>query len=272
MKLSWLVDLQHDVDSTSLRAAARVLGLWQKNQSAHGLVMMALRQTAGRGQHGRTWVSPEGGLYMSVILEKFPESWRDRLALVAGLAVLNTLESGVHAAACWNDGMREQTPGTRKRVRRALQIRWPNDILLHGKKVAGILCEGLSQGDRFAAIIGIGINVHTRLADLPEDVRPLATSLHLHGVAPALNELAHGLLLALAHLLEKAPSLPQIVQRLRPRDALLNQQFPFDDGPQVFTATGAGLQDDGALLLQLPDGTLRACSRGRIVPSLAASS
>lgn len=289
MTSAWCIEFQGEVDSTNLRAAERVLSHWQKNEPAHGFVFLAGSQTAGRGQHGRTWASPVGGLYLSVVLEDFPPTWRDRLALVAGLAVVNALETavhascgvhasacrGVHASACSNDETNSDPQGTLKRELRAnipprelfpLQIRWPNDILLHGKKLAGILCEALSQGDRFAAIIGIGINVHTPLADLPPDVRPLATTLASHGITCVLPDLAHSILHAFSALLLEAPTLPHVVHRLQPRDALFKQSLFFDDGQHVFPATGAGIQDDGSLLLSLPDGTRRPYARGRIVP------
>lgn len=114
---------------------------------AHGAVIWARSQTAGKGRRGRTWISDNGNLFMSFLLapdvplERLPE-----LSFVAGLAVLDTLEPIVE---------REH----------ALTLKWPNDVLLDGAKIAGILAESFetpSNSERKAmrwAVIGVGVNV-----------------------------------------------------------------------------------------------------------------
>ena len=128
-----------ELDSTNRLAAERILAAWDAGRSPERTLITAARQTAGRGQHGRRWESPPGGLYFSAVVERVPAEFRDRLALVAGLAVARTL--------CAAD-----VPA---------MIRWPNDVLIDGKKVAGILCEALARGEHWAAIIGVGVNVST---------------------------------------------------------------------------------------------------------------
>lgn len=127
-----------EVDSTNA-VALRVDG--------HGVVIVADRQTAGRGRHGRSWHSQAGlGLWFSVGFE----GRIDGLGFAAALAV--------------RDAVIAYCPVT---------VKWPNDLLLHGKKVCGILVEH----KRNRSALGIGINVHHRPEDFPEPLRELATSL-----------------------------------------------------------------------------------------------
>ena len=117
--------------------------------ASEGTCVWAEQQTAGRGRAGRTWASPPGGIYLSVILRPSrPVSELPQLSLVAGLACAEALRDG----ACLYPS-----------------IRWPNDLLLDGKKVGGILTEAKDD----AVIVGIGINVTTKPHDLPEGATAL---------------------------------------------------------------------------------------------------
>jgi BirA family biotin operon repressor/biotin-[acetyl-CoA-carboxylase] ligase len=112
-----------------------------------GTVIVAEMQTAGRGRHGRAWHSRPGkGLYFSVAFDRPTEG----LAFAAPLAVRDALASVVETA-----------------------IKWPNDVLIDGKKVCGVLVEA-RQG---RIVVGIGINVHHRAEDFPEGLRARATSI-----------------------------------------------------------------------------------------------
>ena len=114
-----------------------------------GLVVVAERQTAGRGRHGRSWSSKPGlGLWFSIGLDGPSEG----LAFAAPLSVRDVLNSYGTAT-----------------------VKWPNDVLLNGKKVCGILLE--SRRNR--TVLGIGINVHHQLADFPEELRSKATSIEM---------------------------------------------------------------------------------------------
>ena len=106
-----------------------------------GTVLIARRQTEGRGRLGRSFVSPEGGVYLSMLLRPEPAAAErlPELSACAALAVRRALlDFGVE-------------PG----------IKWPNDLLLQGKKICGILPETLVQGERIAVILGVGINLNT---------------------------------------------------------------------------------------------------------------
>jgi BirA family biotin operon repressor/biotin-[acetyl-CoA-carboxylase] ligase len=119
-----------------------------------GTVILAARQAAGRGRYGRAWASPPGGLYFSILLTP-KERNAQLLSLLSGLPVVRTLRGfGIEAS-----------------------LKWPNDVLVHGLKICGILCEGVYRHDVYWAIVGIGINVVTDLRRVPQDVQSTATSL-----------------------------------------------------------------------------------------------
>lgn len=235
--ISWRFEHFDQLDSTNRFAAARILAAWDAGASPEGIVITAARQTAGRGQHGRRWESPAGGLYFSAVVENIPPEFRDRLALVAGLAVANNLrDRGVPA-----------------------MIRWPNDVLIADKKLAGILCEALARGQNWAAIIGIGVNLTTNPASFPPDLQKTATSLihHLPGAPdgnPGLlapNPLARSILNHLSTLLAalSQEGLAPILDEIRPLDALAGKQIRFQTSSETFTATARGLDPNGSLLL-----------------------
>jgi BirA family biotin operon repressor/biotin-[acetyl-CoA-carboxylase] ligase len=129
--------------------------------AGHGEVVVADAQTAGRGRRGRTWVSPPGrNLYFSAILRpELPPHRAPELTLVASVAMCEAVrQSGVEAAG----------------------IKWPNDILVGGRKLAGILTEMAAEPDRVQwVVIGVGVNVNLSPEDLPEELRGEATSLRI---------------------------------------------------------------------------------------------
>lgn len=143
--------------------------------AANGTVAVAAHQTAGRGRMERSFQSPEGGLYLSVLLR--PELPPERLLPVTALA-------GV--AVC--DAV-EQLCGARP------GLKWPNDPVLRGKKLAGILTELTVDGDgQLALVVGIGINVGQTAKDFSPDVAALATSLRMEQFDVSTEVLAAALL------------------------------------------------------------------------------
>ena len=119
-----------------------------------GLVLWADRQSAGKGRQGRAWASPPGGLYASVILRpKEPQAWV--LGLLAGMPVVKALRHfGVFAG-----------------------LKYPNDAVYQGRKIAGILSEGVYRRETYHVIIGIGVNTNVDLDRLPPDVQATATTM-----------------------------------------------------------------------------------------------
>lgn len=127
--------------------------------AVEGTVVVAEEQTAGRGRHGRKWFSPKGGLYFSIILRpKMRVNEAIGIVVAAGLAVIKVLSE--------NYGLN-------------VEAKWPNDVLLNGKKVCGILTEVNSTGENVNyAIVGIGINANAITAkEFPEELKPIVTSL-----------------------------------------------------------------------------------------------
>jgi len=137
------------------------------------IVVIAGEQTAGRGRRGRTWTSPRGGVWMSIARPTDPTRPTHHLPLLTGLAVREAV-----LKACAHPG------DDRAALARRLAIKWPNDLLIDGRKVAGVLCERIRTApinpggpDDHAAIVGIGVNADFGLDLLPPDTRLPATTL-----------------------------------------------------------------------------------------------
>lgn len=143
-----------EVNSTNRQAYDRALG-----GAGEGLVILAERQSRGKGRRGRVWESPPGvNLYASIILRPpVSPAVAPQIMLLAGVAGANALvrASGLDS-----------------------RIKWPNDIYIHGRKVAGILSEIKAEGPKIQfLILGVGVNVNWRKEDIPADLREMATSL-----------------------------------------------------------------------------------------------
>lgn len=145
-------------------AAAR----WTRRDPGRWLRVTADAQTAGRGRSTRSWSSPRGGLWMSLAAPlSTPPAERAPLPLIVGIAVRDQL-----ASLCRRHDRKDA----------AIEIKWPNDVLLDGCKIAGILCEQVLNAEAAAhgvlpAILGIGINANLRVADLGSELRTPAATL-----------------------------------------------------------------------------------------------
>lgn len=139
------------IDSTN--AYAKLLG---KKNGINGTVVIADRQTAGRGRRGRNWISPDGNCYFSLLLRPIIRmEHTSRLTLVAALATANAVR-----------GVTELDT----------QIKWPNDVVVNGKKICGILTESsMGVGGVEYVVIGIGINANQRVFD--SEIEAMATSI-----------------------------------------------------------------------------------------------
>lgn len=209
----------------------------------HGAVYLAETQTRGRGRRGRTWTSvPGAGLTFSLVLRpRLAPSVAPTLALAAGLAVREVVAARGLAAA---------------------RVKWPNDVLVGRRKVAGVLVEAQVQGAALAAaIVGIGLNVTLR--ELPADLGARATSLALEGAAPLDREtLFVDLLGALQTRLEalERDGIGSVVAELREHDALRGAALRVG----TLTGIGAGLDASGALLVSDAAGTTHAVVAGTV--------
>ena len=190
-----------------------------------GMVVLAEEQTAGRGRLGRAWESPPGsGVWVTVLLRPAAAHTRGVLALRSGLATVRALAEAAH----------ELAP----------RLKWPNDVIVAGRKAGGILCEARWSGDAIGWVAaGVGLNVR---GPAPAAVR--ADAIALSDVAPAISRLA--VLAALVPRLASAGEGPDALSGAEQAAFLdLAWSGPGEPAP-------AGLAPDGALLVARSDGTL----------------
>jgi BirA family biotin operon repressor/biotin-[acetyl-CoA-carboxylase] ligase len=215
--------------------------------AAHGTTWVAESQTAGRGRHGRAWVSPRGeGLLFSVLLRVACAPARlPVVALVAGLAV--------------RDGVAEVAPGIE------LGLKWPNDVVCQRRKLAGVLVEAITVGSRVdAVVVGIGINVLTR--DFPDELAVRATSVALACPSvppPPRSAVLAAVLAALDRDLHVvlARGLGLVRARLNAHDALRTRRVRSDAGE---AGVASGIDDEGRLIVERDDGVLARWTAGEV--------
>jgi BirA family biotin operon repressor/biotin-[acetyl-CoA-carboxylase] ligase len=211
-------------DSTNERAKQLALA-----GAPHGTLVTAEEQTAGRGRQGRQWVAPPGkALLMSVILRDLGAA-QAHLPLAAALAACEASELSVPHIHC--------------------TIKWPNDVWLDGRKLAGILVEGRPQDGW--AVLGIGLNVATTADEFPAELRENATSLAVAGHEegpPAIERVLANLLATLDTRLGDNPD--TIVASWRERDALSGRTVRWSGGE----GTATGIDESGALVVATPSG------------------
>ena len=215
-----------------------------------GAVVVALEQTHGRGRAGRAWSQVPGrGLALSVVL---------RLGCDVRQAGVIPLAAGLAAArAAHALGV----PGAR--------LRWPNDVLVHGRKLAGVLCEVRRAAGGEAVVIGLGMNVRHTREEFPEELRDRATSLALEGARVGVEDAAAAFLTELEPLWDKLEN--------RDRAAVLAEwsRWGAHWGERVHVRTPAGpvegvaqrLDDDGGLVLRLDAGAEHTVLAGDVTPS-----
>ncbi len=204
-----------------------------------GAVVIAGTQTRGRGRLGRTWHTPPGsGLAMSLVLHLGcdPEPLAT-LPLVAGLALATALD----------------------RFGAGAQLKWPNDVLLDGHKVAGILCERRrAAGGLDAAVVGVGVNVSQSREEFPPELRDRATSLTLAGHAIAREHVAAEFLNAFERLwAEHAEGdRTQAIAAWRSHASFWGTPVVANTPAGVVRGIARTLDDTGALVLDTGDGTV----------------
>lgn len=211
--------------------------------AAGGFLVAAARQTAGRGRLGRTWESPPNrGLYVSILLRpNLLMTEAGKLTILGSVAAVDAVEA---------------ISGLRPR------IKWPNDLILNGRKLAGLLIETERKADRIAfAVIGIGINVRHQAEDFSPEVRALATSLYL-----ATGHLYRraDLLVALLHALERRLDRPfaEAREAWTASSLTLGQRVSLTTSRGVKHGQAMGLDESGALLLRNDSGEVETVTSG----------
>lgn len=217
--------------------------LWAKAEAAkgapHGSLFLADSQLSGRGRLGREWASDSGGLTFSVLLRPdMPPAGVTSLTLAAGLA----------AAAA----LREKTG-------LEITIKWPNDLVLHGKKICGILTEMAAETDRIAfAAVGIGVNINN--AGFPPELQQKATSLFAEsGKVFDRGALLDAILLQLEkyYALFTQKGIKAILEEYAPLCITLGREVSAVLRDQTVTGIAKAVAPDGSLLLDTPQGEMR---------------
>jgi BirA family biotin operon repressor/biotin-[acetyl-CoA-carboxylase] ligase len=197
-----------------------------------GVVVLARRQTSGRGRMRRVWESPEGGIWMTVIL-------KPQLSL-ADAAKL-TLSTGVALART-----------CRELYGKEVQIKWPNDLVYQGKKIAGILGEVVGEWNTVQTLIlGIGINANLEIKDLSPDI-PATTLKELLGHPVNLNDLVIAFLEALENevkFLEEG-DIEGLQERWLTQAAGIGKEVQVERAGQVFKGILKGISTSGELILE----------------------
>ncbi len=189
----------------------------------HGTLVSARAQTAGRGRHGRTWSAPAGASVLASLVVRIPGESAAMLPLTAAVAVCEACERCAPVECA---------------------IKWPNDVWIDGRKVAGILLEGRPQEGW--AVVGIGINVAVRPGELPGELRETATSLAEDGDgdgAPGVEAVLTATTAALERWLTASPQ--KLAAAWGARDALRGRPIRWDGGRGI----AEGIDPSGALLV-----------------------
>lgn len=233
-----------EVESTNSKANELL-----KQGYPSGTVVIADRQTKGKGRLGRTWISPSGkNLYMSIALKpNIPPKY----------ATVLTLTSVV---AC--------TTALRRYTDIPVMIKWPNDMLVDDKKVGGILTEMKIEGEKIkSAVVGIGINVNMTEQDMPDEIKEIASSLKICKG----EDFSRGLLAV--EIIKEFDKWYQLLER-RQRKTIIDRwmQLSGTIGRQVkivltdreLIATAEAIDEEGRLIVKLSDGTYEKICAGDV--------
>lgn len=232
-----------EVDSTS--DVARQLA---RDGAPEGTLVVADRQLAGRGRHGRDWYSPPGaGLYMSLVLRPRLESGQlPRLTVVAAVAVVQALQGLTGIAA---------------------RIKWPNDIWVGERKLGGLLAESFAGG----VVLGVGINVGP--CHFPPQLVARATCLdqQLGGHGPGVEAVRLAVLERFRALygcrgscLDRAGDWARLLELYRSRCLTLGRGVRFVDGRRPESGLAVAVDGDGNLVVEAPDGGLHTVRAGDV--------
>lgn len=220
------IQYYNELDSTNTKA-------WEliAENSENGTVIITDNQLKGRGRQANKWISiPGKSLTFSIII--YPKALPSQInlySLIAGLSTTDCLiEYDIHA-----------------------QLKWPNDILINGKKVGGILCESkISGGVIKSMVIGIGLNVNEKTTELPEEFHGKATSLMIKsGKQYQLEILLANILNHLEHRVQNRDE-AQLIDWEK-RCAHLNQKVTFNSGNEIVTGIFKGLSSTGQAIISI---------------------
>ena len=235
-----------ELDSTNRFAFRRA-----QEGGDEGEIVVAESQTQGKGRMGRSWFSPPClNLYLSVILRpKLAPGHAPQITLMSAVAVAETVQSFLESPAA---------------------IKWPNDIMVHGKKLAGILTESCCELDRVHfVIVGIGVNLNLPVDLLPESIRERATSLFILNQRPVdrtafARRLIQNLDRCYGEL--EGRGFSWIARRWESFFELRGKRVQVEVADQRLSGTARGIDGDGALILEQDGGALQRIIAGEVIP------
>ena len=240
-----LIQFQEDVDSTNTR-----LKLSASQGAPHGSVLIADHQTGGRGRRGRSFLSPAGkGLYLSRLMQ--PRCTVEELSMLTAWSAVALCDAVERAC-----GVR---PG----------IKWPNDLIMQGKKLCGVLTElelEAETGQPRYVIVGIGTNVFQTEADFGPEVAPVAISLaQVLDTPPGRTALAAEILRAMDDLYQDFPQARQRYLEQYRKDCLtLGKEISVVRPDGTRQGFASGINEDFALVARWEDGTEEPLSAGEV--------
>ncbi len=200
-----------------------------------GTTLLADRQSGGRGRLGRSFHSPEGGLYLSTLLAADTPQPTCRAAVAAARAI-------------------ERLCGAK------IDIKWVNDLYLNGRKVAGILAEGVLRPDGTLAAVVLGIGINVGAMEFPADLQSIATSLANEGYTLTREDLAAAFLNELTTALTD----PTAMDEYRRRNLVLGRQVTVVQGGEIYPATAIAITDEGYLTVRDANGNNHTLSSGEV--------
>lgn len=233
-----------EIDSTNNRALELAADGYPE-----GTVVVAETQTAGRGRRGRTWYSPpRHGIYLSVILRpQLPVREIPRVSLVIGVAVAETLEAAFQLPA---------------------RIKWPNDILINNRKIAGVLSEVVTGSRGIDCIVtGIGLNINNPLQDFPGELRTAPTSVLAEKETPVsrvrvLQELLMHLETRYYQLLEG--NFNGILDKGKSLSTVIGKEVEYDSQNGLAIGQAVDIDDNGFLLVKDKSGKIHTVTSGEV--------
>jgi BirA family biotin operon repressor/biotin-[acetyl-CoA-carboxylase] ligase len=217
------------------------------NGAPEGTVVIAETQTGGKGRLGRKWISPKGNLYLSVVLRpKIPMHKAPLITLMGAVASASAIKTtcGLEAG-----------------------IKWPNDILLSGRKVSGLLTEMSAEQDRIRHIVlGIGVDVNMEMGELPPEVRGLTTTLAAEtGAKINRTVLLQQLLRDLERRYRKfLKNDADILEEWKQLDLTIGNRVTVSGAGERVEGLAQGVDNEGRLIVRLEDGTSRTVAAGDV--------
>lgn len=245
LKTSWAgKTVVYEEELVSTNQTAKVIA---EQGAGHGTLVVAERQTAGKGRRGREWHSPKGsGIWMSILLR--PDIRPDKasmLTIVAAMAVYDAISSRIKGCS----------------------IKWPNDIVIDGRKVCGILTEMSSELDHIHyVVIGIGINVNTE--NFPEDIVGVAVSMHTaSGQYFKRSEIIADVWQAFERYYDRfmeTSDLSELMEDYNKRLINDGQRVYIEERGRKFDGIAEGIDREGCLLVRKDDGTVISVISGEV--------